>query len=117
SDVPFEMVADILESQKGIDRSELCQIAFNYEIEPAIEETDRLKIEQAKIMDPSENIVPTSFDIECSATVTNENFYVQFQFNADRFKKETIESLTNEYVSFLEASVNQTAERFEEETI
>lgn len=106
---PFDLLIDNLQIERDTSRSPLfsTMFVFNTAAQQTLDEQilDGLRIQGAK---HQADMTTSKFDLTLLVmSVTSEQLEVDFEYNTDLFKRETIERMTDSFVKILRAFGNQ----------
>lgn len=113
-EVPFEIVAERLESKYGFERSDIAQISVKLQIEPNTEQLPGLTISQSKVEEAIGEFVPTGLDLECTFIERTDGITFVMQYSEDRFAPETIQDLGSRFIRILSRAMKNIDSRLSE---
>lgn len=105
--VPFDVVADEIESRCGLQRSEIVQVLFGLKQEGNLEETigdvsvTKMNLEETIVVIPY-----TGLELECIITEKEEGMTGSISFSSHETVETLVQHLANDYVSYLHAVCN-----------
>jgi len=103
-DVPFEHLVDVLQPERDMSRSPLCQVLFQVQnLDRSIQETDLLP---GLTLHPLQVEGTTSkFDLSCHVVESQQGLHCVLEYNTDLFAPATIERMQTHFQTLLEGVV------------